>query len=668
MTPLHVASFGGGVVTEGAASTRKIDELLVADAFDIGPRGALVCASDATDYVELRGNAVPGVPWQRLFQLGTFASPAYDRGIALGAGLDAVGDLRYLLAQFARAGATSPINGVHQVQIVPAPWNGGILPPVNPSPVPEGVIVTTLPFPGMFAVTGPTQRVALSLVNIGAREGYAAIRGAGLYVLMGAPPAIEAILYAIDRYDALGTGERGIFPGGTNSKQLRFRGIGVYGAFALGWGYDAADTIYNEGPGRLMFANVGTPLTWGNTGATAVTSDVAFADTDAIIIGDGGERIRAGYNIFGKYYLGTSRGLHFLQGYGRDSFLTNGSIPVMKAFNVVGPRALIEGPDRKLYGVGDQGLWAFDGYNPPEPIFQKVRDYAGASRGYFDCIWQDLAGAGYPGTTNGDLVWMAVDYLRQQVLVGIPFCDATAGEGVGNDTVIIRYHVHSAGFTRQVFPGVNYTCAGYFRGEGQSPDTRFMGTPTGTTAGATCRVRRYAYQSVPSVLPVMPAPLPQASFGPYIPFGADGQGVVRRAYLTLSWAAVSALPIVFRIRTTSDDVIVNDYLLTIATTAPVAPTDGDCWLDTSNTDASIGNARGGVGIVAAGGFLLKTWNSGTWQVIAGQGGVGRRAAIQLPLTRREGTYVTITADCTTASAPFQLEGLGLSPGAGTPDA
>ena len=45
------------------------------------------------------------------------------------------------------------------------------------------------------------------------------------------------------------------------------------------------------------------------------------------------------------------------RGYGRDSFLSDGATPVTKAYNIVGPTHLIEGPDRAMYGVSDEGLW-----------------------------------------------------------------------------------------------------------------------------------------------------------------------------------------------------------------------------------------------------------------------------------------------------------------------
>jgi len=125
---------------------------------------------------------------------------------------------------------------------------------------------------------------------------------------------------------------------------------------------------------------------------------------------------------------------------------------------------------------------------------------------------------------------------------------------------------------------------------------------------------------------------------------------------------------VFRITTTGDQVEINNYALSIADTAPTAPNDGDCWLDTSEADTSIGNGTSAPGIPARGGFLFKTWISGEWQTIAGQGATGTRAAIPLPLQRQTTTYITLRAVCLEAHAPFELEGLGIAPGGGTPDA
>jgi len=163
----------------------------------------------------------------------------------------------------------------------------------------------------------------------------------------------------------------------------------------------------------------------------------------------------------------------------------------------------------------------------------------------------------------------------------------------------------------------------------------------------------------------MPSRLPVVSAGPYAPFGPEGQGVVRRCYLTFSWQQATSLPIVFRVTTTTDQAPVNDYLLTVDQNAPAAPSAGDCWLDTSGTDQSIGNALAGVDIPATGGFLLKTWSSGAWLVIAGQGAIGTRASLPLPVKRRTGTHYTVDVETIAAAGRFQFEGLGFDPGAGT---
>ena len=118
---------------------------------------------------------------------------------------------------------------------------------------------------------------------------------------------------------------------------------------------------------------------------------------------------------------------------------------------------------------------------------------------------------------------MAIDYDRQQVVVGIPFCNAMTGSGPrqrhGADQVPrADGRLHAADF----FPGVNLTCAAYLRQEGQQPAVKWTGQPLpGTT------IRRYGYQGTPSASPMMPRQLPLLTFGPYAPFGPDGEGVVR---------------------------------------------------------------------------------------------------------------------------------------------
>jgi hypothetical protein len=285
-----------------------------------------------------------------------------------------------------------------------------------------------------------------------------------------------------------------------------------------------------------MFCNQGNPLKWGNDnqGSGAARS---YTDSDAIILGDAGEIVRAGLKWNGRLWFGTNRELHYIAGYGRNTFLTDGANPVAKSQNVIGPHTMIEGPDRLLYGVSDQGLWAFDG-STFEPHWRRLVSFDKHSTGWWDLIWTDPSRVvGYPSRTNQDLVWMAVDWDAEQVIVGIPYCDATAGSGYGLDTVLIKFHIRGGGFTRQVFPGVQYTAAGYHRREAQEREVRLLGTGT---AGQVA-LKRYGYQATPITSPILPTTLPRVKFGPYLPFGPDGDGVLRRAYLTLAWEAVASL-------------------------------------------------------------------------------------------------------------------------------
>lgn len=659
---LHVPSFGGGVVLEGAADTRRIDEVLEADSLDIGPRGALVCTAGVTDYVTiLDGDAVP-VPWSRLYAIfSNISGLNIGQVLVIGEG-SSRGDPAwpigpaYLLRVIERVGMGSPISGTLIVQTANVPFA------VPQAPAVEGVIVTGVSFPGVYQGSLAKQN-NFAFFNLGAREGFAPNSNVafGLYVLLSEVGSSAFGVAPIVNFDALGTGPFGIVAGGTHSKQLRFRGIVAYNNHVFGWGYDSADTTDQEGPARVMFCNLGNPFKWGNDNIAAA-GDRAFTDSDAIVLGDAGEIVRGAIKWAGKLFFGTNRSLHFIAGYGRDSFLTDGATPVMRAYNIVGPTALIEGPDRLLYGVSDQGLWRFAGGGDPEPLFLKLRDFAGNSKGFWDLIWTDptrLPDA-YPGTTNQDLVWTAVDWERRQVLVGIPWCSSVNGYGYGNDTVVIKFHVETGGFTRQVFPGVQYTAAGYLRREGQEPEARFLGT--GTLGFAT--IERFGYRASPASTIPLPSLLPRATFGYYAPFGPDGDGVVRRAYLTLSWEQSLSLPIVFQVTSTIDQSQIDSFALYIQPGAPAA-LPGDYWLDTSQSDISLGNATAAPTIPARGGYLLKTLNEdGDWLTIAGQGAKGTRVTIQLPLTRIVGTRVTMQALCTAASGRFQLEGFGMNPGEG----
>lgn len=305
----------------------------------------------------------------------------------------------------------------------------------------------------------------------------------------------------------------------------------AYGAYIAG-AKDFAMVGNGDGPNRVMFSNLGRPLRWGNDKGTSGT-DRAFVDSDAIVLGDAGEIIRHAIVWSGKLIFGTNKGLHYIAGYGRDSFLTDGANPIMRSFNVIGGN-LIEGPDKCLYGVGDQGLWCLTELGGiPKPLFDQLRDYSGRSTGYWDLIWTDVTRAAtYPGTTNQDLVWTAVDWDRMQVVIGIPWCSIANGYGYGTDTVILKYHVRNGGFTRQQFAGVQYTAAGYFRAQAQQAAMKFLGTPTSGEA----QVKRYGFNQALAYSP-RDTDVPASAvvkLGPYAPFGADGRGVARRMYLVFS--------------------------------------------------------------------------------------------------------------------------------------
>lgn len=668
---LHVPSFGAGVVLAGAPGQRRIDEVLAAESYDIGTRGALVAASDVTPYLTIVSTAImtPGTPWVRLYALLS-AMPGFDQTQILAIGeapnpslVPPPPDFTYFFAVFPRTGQASPLN-------VPSPLAGAS----TSDTAEEGIVVTGYPWPGNWTIPksgGGTETVAVSFVCLGAREAFQPkVPFLGLYVVYQVISVSAFFILPISDFNALGTGANGdglaLAGGGldvgTNAQQLYFRGIVAYNNHAFGWGFDSADVGRGDGPARVMFSNVGTPLKYGNDNLAAAGTDRLFTDSDAITLGGAGEIVRGALPIFGKLFFGTNKGLHFIAGYGRDSFLSDGFTPVMKAFNIVGPNAMIEGSDKLLYGVSDQGLWSFDGINLPTPLFQRLVDFDGQSRGYWDLIWTDETRTmfAYPGRTNQDLVWTAVDWDRHQILVGVPFCDATAGAGFGSDTVVIKYHVLTGGFTRQVFPGVQYTAVCYARREGQQRETRFMGT---ATAGQVT-VQRYA-DTTGGVSPVMPTTLPVATFGPFAPFGPDGRGSIKRVYLTVAWEVAAALPLQFQVTTTVDQGASDDFLLTVAASAPGSPVVNDLWLDTSLTNTNIGNGSAGAITPAFPAALLNRWTGTAWSQLPGVGSNGQRAILRLPLEPRNGTWITMTVACMAAAGRFQLEGLGQKPGGGS---
>lgn len=664
---LQVSSFGGGVALVGGADTRGVDELLQADSVDLGARGAIVCAPGVADYVTLLDGIV-GNPVSALHALLSTSGINYVSTLAVVEGVY-TGAPAYMLVKFARTGEASTIVGGADTFDVFTRTAAGTGVGALCSVLGDGIVVTSAMVQGPQTVRFNTASAAVSVnvffVNLGAREGTAPNTAPGLYVVVGFPASATIGLYPIAKFDALGTGPFGEYAiaaaaYGTYSKQLCFRGIASYNGYLFGWGFDADDTTNGDGPCRVMFSNVGAPLKWGNDNQTApgvAPTDRAFTDSDAVILGAAGEIVRAGLVVFGKLFLATNRGLHFVQGFGRDSFVTNGAIPVMKAHNVVGPNALIEGPDRFMYGVGDHGLWRYNGVSVPEPLGEKLRDFNDRSVGWWDLIWTDpTRAASLPGKTNADLVWMAVDTMRQQVLVGIPWCDAASGSGPGRDTVVIKYHVRTGGFTRQVFRRVAYSAAGYFRREGQQTETRFLGT---ATAGQTT-VQRYGDG--------LAARLPVIECGPYAPFGTNGHGVIRRAYVTLAWDGAAALPLVFDVATTLDDAPGDAFELTIGPTEPSSPQPGDLWCDTSESDTSVGNAYASPTVRATGGYRMRAYTDGGWMLVPGLGGQGARVTLPLPLTRRTATRVTLSLTCTAAAGRFEIEGLGWNPGDGDADA
>jgi hypothetical protein len=381
---LHVPTFGGGVVTFGAPDQRQVNELSEADSFDIGPRGALICASDCTDYVVLNNGGAAPAPWTRLHALLS-AVPGFDPGLVLAVG-EGVGNLAappaegpaYLVRAFARQGEGSPIS-------VPYPLaNAWVNPNVPELPSPEGVVVTGFMWPGVFPVAAGANQYNVAFFCLGAREGYAPKSNPmfGLWVAFVVVGTINFNATPIDRFDALGTGPIGEFAGGAKSQQLYCRGIIAYNNHAFAYGFDSADATNGDGPNRVMFSNLGLPLKWGNDNIAAVGTNRFFTDSDALVLGSAGEIIRGAIVWGGKLWFFTNQQGHYIAGFGRDSFLTDGATAAVRSYNIIGQRALIEGPDRKLYGVSDQGLWTTSNGDEYSPLFQKLRDFDGHSNGW----------------------------------------------------------------------------------------------------------------------------------------------------------------------------------------------------------------------------------------------------------------------------------------------
>lgn len=627
---LHISNFGGGVALLGSADTERTDELLECDSYDIGERGQLVVASDLSNFADILDAL-----GQRVFPIYGIAlsgTPQTRQALVIGLGDDGTGLHPQALLALVIDLATLVVTRI----------------PIAAAGIANGFVITAASFP--FVDRTGTQQKPL-VVCIGGREGKVT-KQIPLKVYSGTAELVGP--------DWLGTGA-GQFneaTAGTKAKSLYPRGVGAYNNHLMLWGFDSKDPTAGDGANRLMFSNVGNPLKIGNDPLTAGDRD--FADTDAINIGGAGEIIRAALSWQGKYWIATNRELHYLAGFGRESFLTNGTVGIRKSRNVCGPKCLIEGPDGLLYGVSTEGLWGFDG-GAVEPLYRRLVDFRGKSFGWWDLIWQDSArGDVYPGTTNQDLVWMLSDPESMQVWVVIPFCDAAAGYGFGGDTVVIKYHTQSGGFTRQVFTGKILTDGFMLRREALAPGRRYIVH----SQQASNQIKVYRAKADASVSPILPTALPAVTFGEYAPFGPDDAGVTRRIHLTVSWDAAASLPIVLTLTPTIDGEALAAVALSIQNAAPGAPANGDLWLDTSGTDTSIGNATAGALIPASADYLLKRWVA-SWAkwvpVPLGGGEKGTRVTMPIAFEGKPSDRIKVRVQTVAAAGRYQIEGLGLEP-------
>lgn len=120
----------------------------------------------------------------------------------------------------------------------------------------------------------------------------------------------------------------------------------------------------------------------------------------------------------------------------------------------------------------------------------------------------------------------------------------------------------------------------------------------------------------------------------------------------------------FLITPSVDDQPLPSFRLWVRPTAPSAPApaDGDIWLDTSGTDAAIGNATAGTLITASADYLVKIRYRGAWQHQGIGGQKGQRATIPLPFTPARGTRCSLLIVTEEADRRHQLEGFGFLPG------
>jgi hypothetical protein len=621
-----------------SAEGLNTDELQQADGADIGDRGQLISAGLESfyTYIDAAGGAV--TPLGYIF--GIFAAEwGSDVQIIVVGEQNGGGNI--IVARMDPASEPAQVPNAKVSNSAIAAF------------IPHGRIATFAGFP--FVKAGvQTRPLIINIASrlpdaIGSLTAFVLVYNAGVYTLK-----------QLGVYDILGTGNQGEFAGGTFAQPPFWRVVAAYNNHIFGAGFDNSEAA-KEGQNRLMFSNIGNPLKWGNDNLAAVGVDRAFSDTDAILVGGSGEIITALRSALGRLWIGTNRGLHWLQGYGRDSFTTDGLSSVANSLDVIGPNALQEGPDKNLYGCSSRGLWTYSTDSGLQHLYRKLVTPDDHSPGYWDLIWFDdtRAAATYPGKTNADLVWILSVPTLNQVWVVIPFCNSAVGSGFGADTVIIKFNVLTGGFTRQIFLNKSFTSGVVVKRTAVNPDTiLFVNSPAVPDA---LTIYRYRFRANAAASPAA-APMTIVA-GEYSPYGASGSGVCREAFLTLSWENVAALPIVVTLKPFVDQQQVDTIVLSIQAAAPGAPADGDLWLDTSGTDTNIGNATAGAIIPAAADYLLKRWKASwaKWVIVpTGGGEKGTRATIPVAFTPVRGTRIKFSA-AVVSTGRVSIEVLGQEP-------
>ncbi len=651
-TVLSVPVFSG-INLSGAPDVQAASELSACDAYDVGDRGQLVVASDLTTFAKMTaGNGGSGMSPM----YGVYASAEPTAPIVIAIGDLAAGDGNKTRYSTIFTDASIDAGG---------PVDTTALANVRAS----GRIVTFAEFPYENASSAQIRAV---LVCVAARAHEAPGVAPGLYVFAYNPADLSYTFLPIAHYDALGTGPGGEFTGGSDAQQLTPRGIAVYNSHAFMWGSQGGPIppfslpVVLDAPNRLSFSNIGNPLKWGNDPQSDAVADGGpesnrqFEDSDAIIVQGEGTVIRYCYPWAGKLWIGTNKVLHYLEGFGRESFQTNGALEIRKSRNVIGPNSMIEGPDGLLYGVSSEGLWVTNG-GSVDLIGARLRNFNGFSPGYWDQIWTDPSAdpTTYPGVTNQDLVWMFSDRDANQVVVVIPHCNISAAQGAGADTIAIRYSVNTGGFTRQEFPGLLLTAGSQLTRESLAVAANYVADSSDNAHN----LKRYRFKATNADAPVLPTALPDVTFGEYAPFGPNGAGMMRRKYVTVAWSD-AGLPLAWDLTLTVDGRDVDVVRLTIGPDAPVSPNDGDMWVDTSGTDTNLGNATAGVFTPAnASDFLFRRWKASwnKWVKCPGGGQIGTRVTVPISFKPRRGSRFKVRMKAVTVTARYQVENFSDAP-------